>query len=391
MSAHTEVRTDVAAVRALVSTGWSGHRTGSRLVLAAVICVTFCGMAASALTPYPLPWRLLRFAVDVMFLVAILIIVATPASMEPEPKRSSPLSIGSALRTASSVLMGFLGWLLAAIILTGLLTAPGQHPAIVIWRISTAISAAIVLNSRLIYALWNGGRILRAISTGIAFIEVIALIATISIDIPAILQTTDLATAAFIAHVTAPQGIAIPPALATAVRQNRSLAAAFEVRGERLAASTSMADVLRFMGPHPFRNVITNMIDAVRAHKPFQCILAGDWQMPVAGYRSQNDVLYNLLPSYAMCSSDYAKISSFIAGIPAEVTLQERAEDIRRCGSVSLAAIYGAYRALQGISRAQAYVVTLLPAEERVDASPGGSPTGFAPCLHRQRRGIKAF
>jgi hypothetical protein len=387
MSASTDVRTDAAAVRALLRTGWGEHRTGSRFLLAAVICVTLCGMVASALTPYPLPWRLLRFAVDVMFLVALLIIVATPASMAPEPKKPVAVTIGErmrkALRAASSILMGFLGWLLAAIVLTGLLTAPDQHPAIVVWRISTAISAAIVLNSRLINALWNGGRILRAISTGIAFIEVIALVATISIDIPAILQTTDLATGAFIAQITAPQGIAVSPALATAVRRNPSLAAAFDVHDNRLSASTSMADVLRFMGTHPFRNVVTNIIDTVRTHKSVQCILSGDGQMPVTGYRSQNDVLYDLLPSYALCSNDYAKISGFIAGIPSEATPLERAEDIRQCGSLNLAATYGAYRALRAVPRAQAYVVTLLPAHERMYASPGGLPIGFAPCLHR--------
>jgi hypothetical protein len=387
MSAVTEVRTDAAAVRAILRTGWSAHRTGSRVLLAAVICVTLCGMVASALTPYPLPWRLLRFAVDVMFLVALLIIVATPASMAPEPKKPIAVTIrermGNALRVASSILMGFLGWLLAAIVLTGLLTAPDQHPAIVVWRISTAISAAIVLNSRLIHALWNGGRILRAISTGIAFVEVIALVATISIDIPAILQTTDLATDAFVAQVTAPQGIAVSPELATAIRRNRSLAAAFDVHDNRVSASTSMADVLRFMGTHPFRNVVTNIIGTVRAHKSVQCILSGDGQMPIAGYRSQNDVLYILLPSYALCSNDYAKISGFIAGIPAEATPQERAEDVRQCASVNLAATYGAFRALRGLSRAQAYVVMLLPPNQRAYASPGGPPRGFAPCFHR--------
>lgn len=387
MSAGTDVRTNAVAVRALLRTGWGEHRTGSRFLLAAVICVTLCGMVASALTPYPLPWRLLRFAVDVMFLVALLIIVATPASMAPEPRKPVAVTIGerirNALHGASSILMGFLGWLLAAIVLTGLLTAPDQHPAIVVWRISTAISAAIVLNSRLIYALWNGGKILRAISTGIAFVEVIALVATISIDIPAILQTTDLATGAFVAHVTAPQGIAISPTLATAVRRNPSLAAAFDVHGNRLSASTSMADVLHFMGAHPFRNVVMNIVDTVRNHRSFQCILSGDGQMPLAGYRSQNDVLYILLPSYALCSDDYAKIAGFIAAIPGEVTPQERVEDIRQCGSLKLAATYGAYRALRGMLRAQAYVVTLLPAEERGYASPGELPIGFAPCLHR--------
>ena len=316
-------------------------------------------MVASALTPYPLPWRLLRFTVDVMFLVALLIIVATPASMAPEPERPPPI------RAAITVLMSILGWILAAIVLTGLLTAPDQHPAIIVWRISTAISAAIVLNSRLIYAFWNGGRVLRAISTGIAVIEVVALLATISIDIPAILQTTDLATEAFEAHITTPEGISVSPALATAVRRDPSLAAAFDVRGDRLVASASMADVLRFIGPHPFRYVIPSMIDAVRSHKSFQCILAGSTQMPVAGYRSQNDVLYDLLPLYAMCSSDYAKIGGFIASIPAEATPKERDDDFRRCHSVSLAAMYGAYRALRGMPAAQAYVVTLLPLKER--------------------------
>lgn len=386
MSASTDIRADAVDVRDLLRTGWAEHRLGSRVLLAAVICVTLCGMVASALTPYPLPWRLLRFAVDVMFLVALLIIVATPASMVPEPKPAAVTAgerLGNALRAASAMLMGFLGWLLAAIVLTGLLTAPDQHPAIVVWRISTAISAAIVLNSRLIYALWNGGRILRAISTGIAFVEIIALIATISIDIPAILQTTDLATGAFIARVTSPQGIAVSPELATAIQRNRSLAAAFDVHDNRLSASTSMADVLRFMGMHPFRHVVTNIVDTVRAHKSFQCILSGDGQMPMAGYRSQNDVLFILLPSYALCSNDYAKISRFIAGIPDEATPQERAEDIRQCGSVELTATYGAYRALRGMPRAQAYVVTLLPANQRAHGSAGGLPIGFVPCLHR--------
>lgn len=382
MSAGTEVRTDAAAVRTLLRRGWGEHRTGSRLLLVAVICVTLCGMVASALTPYPLPWRLLRFAVDVMFLVALLIIVATPASMATEPKKPVAVTVGermrNAFRAASSALMGFLGWLLAAIVLVGLLTAPDQHPAIVVWRISTAISAAIVLNSRLIHALWNGGRILRAISTGIAFVEIVALVATISIDIPAILQTTDLATDAFVGRVTSPEGVAVSPALATAIRRNRSLAVAFDVHGNRVSASTSMADVLRFMGMHPFRNVVANIMDTVRAHKSVQCILSGDGQMPVAGYRSQNDVLYILLPSYALCSNDYSKISGFIAGIPGEATPQERAEDVRQCGSVNLAATYGAYRALRGIPRAQAYVVTLLP----------NLPKGFAPCLHRNKSKI---
>jgi hypothetical protein len=349
--------------------GWEEHDRLSRWILAAVIGVTVVGMCASALTPYSLEWRLLRFTVDVLFFAALLMIVATPAAMHRAARPSRPHGwkelLTSALRRTEALVLQFLTLLIAVLIIVGLLTAPSANAAIIVWRFCTAISAAIVLNSRLLTALWTGGRALRLLSIGSACIQIIALVATISIDIPAILQSADLANAAMIGRLTSPDGVTVPPILAAAIKKNRHLSEFLTAGNGRIVATPAVADVFHFMGPHPFPSVLSGMLGMRWSHKSIECVVASNDASPTSGYRSQKGVVDYVLPIYVVCSPGLQKLNAFIASLPSEATPRERAEDIRRCGSVEAGAAHSAANVLRGWPSVQARILSLLPPSER--------------------------
>jgi hypothetical protein len=349
--------------------GWEEHDPRSRWILAAVIGVTVIGMCASALTPYSLEWRLLRFTVDVLFFAALLMIVATPDAMRHAQRRPNPRGwkayLGFALQRTEALVLQFLTLLIAGLIIVGLLTAPSANAAIIVWRFCTAVSAAIVLNSRLLTALWTGGHALRLLSLGTACIQIIALVATISIDIPAILQSADLANAAMIGKLTSPDGVTVPPVLAAAVRSNRRLSEFLTASNDRIVATSAVADVFHFMGPHPFPAVLSGMLDMPWSHRSIECVVASNEASPTSGYRSQKGVVDYVLPIYVACSPGLEKLGAFIASLPDEATPQEQAEDIRRCGSVESGAVHSAVDVLRGWPAVQARILRMLPAGER--------------------------
>jgi hypothetical protein len=349
--------------------GWEEHEPRDRWILAIVIGVTFIGMCASALTPYSLEWRLLRFTVDTLFFAALLMIVATPAAMRRAAARPRPHGwrewLGSAVRRTEALVLQFLTLLIALLIIVGLLTAPSANAAIILWRFCTAVSAAIVLNSRLLAALWTGGRALRLLSIGTACIQVVALVATISIDIPAILQSADLANAAMIGRLTSPQGVSVPPVLAAAIKNNRRLSEFFVAGTDRIVATPAVADVFHFMGPHPFPSVLSGMLRMPWSHESIECVVASNEASPTAGYRSQKGVVDYVLPIYVACSPGLEKLGAFIASLPSEATPQERAEDVRRCGSVESGAAHSAIDALRFWPMAQERIRATLPQSAR--------------------------
>jgi hypothetical protein len=345
--------------------GWEDHERFDRWILAIVIGVTVVGMCASALTPY----SLLRFTVDVLFFVALLMIVATPAAMGRAAVRPRPRGwreyVQRAFQRTEALVLQFLTLFIAGLIIVGLLTAPSANAAIIVWRFCTAISAAIVLNSQLLTALWTGGRALRLLSVGTACIQIVALVATISIDIPAILQSADLANAAMIGKLTSPQGVSVPPILADAVRKNRRLSEFLEAGKGRIVATPAVADVFHFMGPHPFPAVLSGILVMPWSHQSIQCVVASNQASPTAGYRSQKGVVNYVLPIYLACSPGMEKLGAFIASLPSEATPQERAQDIRRCGSVEAGAAHAAIDALRWLPSAQARIRAMLPKNER--------------------------
>jgi hypothetical protein len=358
--------------------GWEEHDRRSRWILAVVIGVTIIGMCASALTPYSLEWRLLRFTVDSLFFAALLLIVATPAAMRHAAMRSRPHGwkeyVRSAWRRTEALVLQSLTLLIAGLIIVGLLTAPSANAAIIVWRFCTAISAAIVLNSRLLTALWTGGRALRLLTIGTACIQIIALVATISIDIPAILQSADLANAAMIGKLTSPEGVSVPPALAAAIRKHRRLSEFLTANNDHVVATAAVADVFHFMGPHPFPAVLSGILGMPWSHESIECVVASNEASPTSGYRSQKGVVDYVLPIYVACSPGLEKLPAFIASLPSEATPEERTEDIRRCGSVEVGAAYSAIDVLRWWPRAQARIVALLPPNERPDGPASVTP-----------------
>ncbi|HLX25423.1 MAG TPA: hypothetical protein VKR05_00405 [Candidatus Cybelea sp.] len=309
--------------------------------------MTVAGMFASALTPYAIGWRLLRFSVDTLFLIALLLIVATPSAMERPAKRPPAPTPGERARRAleilGTVVLRLLTFGLAFAVVVGLLTAPSSNAALLIWRLCTAASAAIVLNSRLVNALWNGGSVLRLISTGIACIEVVAFVATLSIDIPAILQSADLATAAAIRDATSDQGLILP-------------------NGKRVVASPVVADVFHYLGSHPFRTALDGVIGMAQTHQSLDCAIMSNHDAPTTGYRSQKGVVDYVLPIYVECSPGLEKLDDFITALPYEATTEEQEQDIQACGSVLAGAGRTAMDALKNQPAAQARIASWLPA-----------------------------
>jgi hypothetical protein len=349
--------------------GWRRHDRRSRYVVAIVTGVTIVGMCASALTPYPLPWRLLRFSVDSLFLAALLTIVATPEAMRHDKIRPALHNwqerLRYALRVIESAVLRFLTITIAVVIAVGLITAPSANAAVIVWRFSTAISAAIVLNSRLLKAFWTGGRALRSLSIAIAGIEIVALVATVSIDIPAILQSADLANSTLIARVTSSEGILVPSGVADVIRKNRSFAGILTATDNHVIASPAVADVFHFLGPHPFAVVLDGIVRIPWTHQSIACVMASNDSAPTSGYRSQRGVVDYVLPIYVACSPELKKLPAFIANLPDEATQSERAADIRRCGSVRVGSAYNALESLRGQASAQSRILDLLPKAER--------------------------
>jgi hypothetical protein len=320
-------------------------------------------MVASLSTSYAVVWRLLRFLVDTLFLVALAMIVATPAAMQKPEKRPPATTARERLRRVlqflGTVVLRFFTLILAAAIIVGLITAPSSNPAIVVWRLCTAVSAAIVLNSRLLGAFWSGGPALRAVSMGIAAIEIVAFVATISIDIPAFLQTADLAAGTAVAQLTSANGAEVPPFAAAWLGQRRS--ALLQVQGNRVYASPVVEDVFRFLGGHPFRRALDGVIAIPASHRSLDCAITANDDAPTSGYGSQKGVVNYVLPLYVQCSQDLAKLPAFVANLPDEATAAERAEDVRRCGSVESGAAQSAIDALLARPAAQAAIAAEFP------------------------------
>lgn len=314
-------------------------------------------------TSYAVQWRLLRFTVDTLFLIALVMIVATPAAMQKPEKRPPAASnrerVQRALQLIGAIVLRFFTLVLAAAILVGLLTAPSSNAAIVVWRICTAVSAVIVLNSRLLAAFWSGGPALRAVSMGIAGIEIVAFVATISIDIPAILQSADLAASAAVAQMTSNDGAQVPPFVAAALWRNRS--GLVQVDGNRVLASPVVADLFRYLGEHPFRRALDGVLAMPTSHRRLDCAITGNDDPPTAGYRSQRGVVDYVLPTYVQCWVDPAKLRDFVANLPAEATPAERADDVRRCGSVLAGAAQDAVDAMRGRPIVQAFIARTFP------------------------------
>jgi hypothetical protein len=314
--------------------GWRGQDATARWILAIVIVMTVVGMGASALTSYALGWRVLRFLVDTLFLFALLLCVATPAAMQRPPKRDPPRTRRERGRRLLSILGDFvlrcMTLILATAVILGLLTAPSTNAAIVIWRICTAASAAIVLNSRLLGALWSAR--LRLITMAIAGIEIVAFVATLSIDIPAILQSADLAA-----------GVALKDAIARGI----------------VPAAT--ADIFHYMGPHPFRGALDGVLAMPRTHQSLDCAITSSQPPATSGYASQRGVVDYVLPIYVRCSPGMERLASFVTNLRSEATPDERANDIRRCGSVSAGAAAAAIEALRNAPAAQKRIVELFP------------------------------
>ncbi|MBV8435364.1 MAG: hypothetical protein JO029_13885 [Candidatus Eremiobacteraeota bacterium] len=322
----------------------------SRWILAAVLVTTVAGMVASMSTSYALQWRALRFTVDSLFLIALLMIVATPAAMQkpvkPPPPGSGRERAVRVLQLLGTIVFRFFTLVLATAILVGLLTAPSNNASIIVWRLCTAVSAVIVLNSRLLAAFWAGGPALRAISMGIATIEIVAFIATISIDIPAFLQTADLASGAVVAQLTSSDGAEVPHFVAAAVLHNRSTL--LHVNGDRIAASPVVADLFHYLGSRPFGHALEGVVGMPFSHRSLDCAITANDDAPVSGYRSQKGVVDYVLPMYVQCSPDLAKLTAFVANLPGEATPAEAREDVRRCGSVVAGAAASARDALRG-------------------------------------------
>lgn len=353
----------LVTIRDALRTGWQSHDTRSRWLLAGVIAATLIGVVASAFTPYPPAWRILRLVVDALFLAALLVIVATPEAMQPPPQPPPPPATWATaplrvLRGIGWLIAQVLIWTLATAIIVGLFTAPGENAAVIIWRVTTAVSAAVVVRSRLRHAFLHGSRALRILSGSIVGIEIVALIATLWIDVPAIVQSLDLANDGAIARLESRQGVLLPPGFAAVIGANPRFKAAFRTQDDRIFATPEAASLFRFLGEHSFTIALHNVLTHPEA---LGCAIARNPDAPTSGYASQTGVVSYVLPLYARCSPGLEKLAGFIDALPLEATPQERAADIRTCGSVRFGATYSAIASLRAQPAAQAAVIAMLP------------------------------
>jgi hypothetical protein len=313
--------------------GWRAHTPSARARLGVVIALTIAGAVAALFAPAALWWRLLRMAIDGVFLVALAFMVATPSMLERPAVRASVVG------TIFSVLF-------AVFVLYGLVTMPHASVALVFWRIATSVALVVVLTSGLRKAIVETPS-LRRLVVLMVLMELVASATAVAVDFPAGLHSVDVAESVAGNTLLRPGGVAVPFGIAAMVApMSRGFVT---TRDGRLFGTEDLATLLRATNGR----MMLGMIDAAKYFSLNNtriqnvCAYWHSMEVPLDGYPSAREAdvvlaksercLDNLAPAERA-----AALAAFADGLAREATQDERDAAARDCGSVREGLIYGA-------------------------------------------------